>query len=111
MSRDTIRNNILKAHNLECGILPNGELFDLDSVKTRLNNNMAILGASGAGKTRSVVIPNLLAACGSYIVADPKGNLHKKYGDYLKNSGYKFHWTLEESFKDWFKDCNKKYLK
>lgn len=89
MSRDTIRNNILKAHNLECGILPNGELFDLDSVKTRLNNNMAILGASGAGKTRSVVIPNLLAACGSYIVADPKGNLHKKYGDYLKNSGYK----------------------
>ena len=32
-------------------------------------------------------------------------------GDKLKNSGYKFHWTLEESFKDWFKDCNKKYLK
>jgi len=89
MSRDTIRYNILKAHNLECGILPNGELFDLDSVKTRLNNNMAILGASGAGKTRSVVIPNLLSACGSYIVADPKGNLHMKYGDYLKNSGYK----------------------
>lgn len=89
MIRDTIRYNIGKAHNLECGILPNGELFDLDSVKTRINNNMAILGASGAGKTRSMVIPNLLSACGSYIVADPKGNLHKKYGDYMKHYGYK----------------------
>ena len=89
MVRDTIRYNISKAHNLECGILPNGELFELDSVKTRLNNNMAILGASGAGKTRSVVIPNLLSACGSYIVADPKGNLHKKYGDHMKRYGYK----------------------
>ena len=32
-------------------------------------------------------------------------------GDKLKNSGYKFHWTLEESFKDWFEDCNREYLK
>lgn len=89
MVRDTLRYNIGKAHNLECGILPNGELFSLDSIKTRLNNNMVILGASGAGKTRSVVIPNLLSACGSYIIADPKGNLHKKYGEYMKRNGYK----------------------
>ncbi|MEJ8737268.1 NAD(P)-dependent oxidoreductase [Erysipelotrichaceae bacterium HCN-30851] len=32
-------------------------------------------------------------------------------GDKLKKSGYKFHWTLEESFKDWFEDCNREYLK
>lgn len=32
-------------------------------------------------------------------------------GSKLKNSGYKFHYTLEESFKDWFDDCNGKYLK
>lgn len=32
-------------------------------------------------------------------------------GDKLKNSGYKFHYTLEESFRDWFEDCNSKYLK
>ena len=83
MNKDNIRYNIGKAHNTESGILPNGELFSLDSIKTRLNNNMAILGASGAGKTRSVVIPNILSACGSYIVADPKGNLYKKYGDYM----------------------------
>ena len=27
-------------------------------------------------------------------------------GEKLSRSGYKFHYTLEESFKDWFKDCN-----
>ena len=43
-----------------------------------------ILGASGAGKTRSIVIPNLLQESGSYILSDPKGNLYKKYGPYLK---------------------------
>lgn len=31
-------------------------------------------------------------------------------GKKLKNSGYKFHYTLESSFKDWFKDCDKKEL-
>ena len=89
MIRETTRYNIKKAHNMGYGILPNGELFNLDSISTKLNNNMAVLGASGAGKTRSVVIPNILAACGSYIISDPKGSLYKKYGDHMKRCGYK----------------------
>ncbi|WP_088228891.1 NAD(P)-dependent oxidoreductase [Desulfosporosinus sp. FKB] len=32
-------------------------------------------------------------------------------GEKLKNCGYEFHWSLEESFKDWFEDCGKKKLK
>lgn len=32
-------------------------------------------------------------------------------GKKLSESGYKFHYTLEESFKDWFKDCEEKELK
>ena len=32
-------------------------------------------------------------------------------GEKLKNSGYKFHYTLEQSYKDWFEDCNGKFLK
>ena len=32
-------------------------------------------------------------------------------GDKLKNSGYQFHWILEESFNDWFEDCNRVCLK
>lgn len=31
-------------------------------------------------------------------------------GKKLANSGYKFHYTLEESFRDWFKDCDNKSL-
>lgn len=89
MVKGNVRYNIGKAHNTESGILPNGELFSLNSIRTRLNNNMAVLGASGAGKTRSAVIPNLLAACGSYIIADPKGSLYRKYSEYMMNSGYR----------------------
>lgn len=32
-------------------------------------------------------------------------------GQKLKDSGYKFHWSLEESFRDWFEDCDRKCLK
>lgn len=62
--------------------------YSMDSYKTFLNNNVLVVGASGAGKTRSIVTPNLLQASGSYIISDPKGNLHRKYGDYLKSKGY-----------------------
>lgn len=32
-------------------------------------------------------------------------------GKKLEKSGYNFNWTLDESFKDWFNDCNKELLK
>lgn len=32
-------------------------------------------------------------------------------GKKLKDSGYEFHWNLEESFRDWFSDCESKCLK
>ena len=32
-------------------------------------------------------------------------------GQKLKDSGYQFHWNLEESYRDWFEDCNREYLK
>lgn len=32
-------------------------------------------------------------------------------GEKLKNSGYEWKYTLEESFRDWFEDCDRKYLK
>ena len=31
-------------------------------------------------------------------------------GKKMEENGYKFHYSLEESFKDWFKDCNKECL-
>lgn len=62
--------------------------YSLDDRSTRLNNNVLVAGGSGTGKTSTIVIPNLLRAVGSYVVSDPKGNLYRKYGGYLKERGY-----------------------
>lgn len=69
-------------------ILAQDQYYSLDCYETQLNNNVLVVGTSGAGKTRSIVSPNLLQATGSYVVTDPKGNLYKKYGEYLKEKGY-----------------------
>ena len=37
-----------------------------------------IVGGSGAGKSRSLILPNLLLANASFIVTDPKGELLRK---------------------------------
>lgn len=65
--------------------------YSLDDVKSRLNNNVLVVGGSGTGKTSSVVIPNLKQAVGSYIVSDPKGMLYRRYGKYLEKRGYEIH--------------------
>ena len=69
-------------------ILAENQEYSLNCYETQLNNNVLVVGASGAGKTRSIVTPNLLEATGSYVVSDPKGNLYEKYGDYLREQGY-----------------------
>ncbi len=69
-------------------ILGEGKYFNMDCHKTKLNNNVLIVGASGSGKTRSFVIPNLIQATGSYVISDPKGNLYRKYGAWLEKKGY-----------------------
>ncbi len=69
-------------------ILGQNQYYSLDCYKTKLNNNVLVVGTSGAGKTRSIVTPNLLQASGSYVLSDPKGNLYKKYKPYLEKKGY-----------------------
>lgn len=69
-------------------ILGENQYYSLDTRRTFLNNNVLVVGTSGSGKTRSIVIPNLLQATGSYVVSDPKGNLYKKYRGYLRERGY-----------------------
>lgn len=89
MKEKNISGNIAAAHKTSSMILPNGELYSMDGVTTRLNNNVLVFGSSGSGKTRGVVIPNLLAAVDSYIVTDPKGNLYRKYSEYMRGKGYR----------------------
>ena len=69
-------------------ILGEGQSYSLDCFETKLNNNVLVVGGSGSGKTTGIVIPNIKQATGSYIVTDPKGNLHKKLGGYLRSRGY-----------------------
>lgn len=69
-------------------ILAQDQFYSLNCYETQLNNNVLVVGTSGAGKTRSIVTPNLLQATGSYILSDPKGSLYREYKDYLEEQGY-----------------------
>ena len=69
-------------------ILAQDRYYSLDCIETQLNNNVLVVGPSGAGKTRSIVSPNILQAIGSYLIVDPKGNLYGKYAQYLRKHGY-----------------------
>lgn len=70
-------------------IIAKDHYYSMDCYETQLNNNVLVVGTSGSGKTRSIVSPNILQAYGSYIISDPKGNLHRKYKRYLESQGYK----------------------
>lgn len=59
-----------------------------DTRKTGLNNNDLIIGSSGCGKTGGYVIPNLQNINGSLIVSDTKGQLERRFKDYLIKKGY-----------------------
>lgn len=78
-------------HKAKAFILPNGETVSFNSPESRLNDHVLTLGGSSSGKTRSYVTPNLLTMNGSYIVADPKGNLYTKWSEAFRRRGYKVH--------------------
>lgn len=49
---------------------------------------MLVIGGTGAGKSRSHALPNLLQACCSYVITDPKAELLRKTGRFLEKEGY-----------------------
>ena len=66
-----------------------------DTKVTKLNNNMLVIGGSGAGKTFYIVKPNIMQMLpkGSFIATDPKGgakrSIVKSYGTIATNNGIK----------------------
>ncbi|MEG0155831.1 MAG: type IV secretory system conjugative DNA transfer family protein [Lachnospiraceae bacterium] len=58
-----------------------------DAKKTRLNNNVTIVGGSGAGKGASAVIPNLLENFDCNICTDPKGDTLDTVAEALERKG------------------------
>lgn len=69
-------------------IIAEGCEYSLDDYSTKVSNNVLVTGSAGCGKTRNIVSTNIYEAAGSYVITDPKGNLCKKYGDYLRTKGY-----------------------
>lgn len=51
--------------------------------------NVLVLGASGSGKTRYLLKPNLLQMDTSYVITDPKGEILESCGEALRRNGYK----------------------
>lgn len=74
-----LTNNLLFTRNQRLG---------LNTHKTQRNLNALIYGSSGSGKSRYFVLPNLHQANTSYVVTDPKGELHAATARYLTEHGY-----------------------
>lgn len=52
------------------------------------NRHVFIMGASGRGKTYTLVGPNILQLNGSLVISDPKGEIFRKYAAFLEANGY-----------------------
>ena len=61
----------------------------LDTHRTGLNNNVVVIGGSGAGKSFYFVQPNGLLCNTSMIFTDPKGELLHRLGGILELHGYR----------------------
>ncbi|MFG6365452.1 MAG: type IV secretory system conjugative DNA transfer family protein [Schaedlerella sp.] len=71
--------NILLTQNFRMG---------LDCYKHRRNLNILVIGGSGAGKSRTFAIPNIMQCNCSMVITDPKAELLRKTGGLLKKMGY-----------------------
>ena len=60
----------------------------LDTHIHRRSLNVLVIGGSGAAKTRSFVVPNILEANTNYVITDPKMEVLIKTGGWLKQNGY-----------------------
>ena len=75
--------------------MKNARLFTKDIIvsndtrKTGLNNNDAVIGASGSTKTGGYEIHNIWNSDENMIVVDTKGSIHSKVAEHLESKGYK----------------------
>lgn len=69
-------------------LLSQNVAMSMNTRKTRRNNNVLIIGATGTGKSRGFVKPNILQMHSNYIITDPKGELLASTGKALEDDGY-----------------------
>ena len=79
--KDKEKNRILSKH----------VRMSTDTRRTMINNNLLVIGGSGAGKTFFMVKPNIMQLLpnGSFICTDSKGEVARSTGNMLKKNGYK----------------------
>ena len=70
-------------------IFTNDVFMSMNTRQTMRNNNVLVIGGSGAGKSRFLVKPNLLQANCSYVITDPSGELLETCAGFLEKEGYK----------------------
>jgi len=80
--------DIRKDHLFENKILTQNLSISFQVFVHRRNLNILVIGGSGAGKTRFYVLINLLNANCSFIILDPKGEILRSTGEFLKSQGY-----------------------
>ena len=69
-------------------ILTNEILLSMDTRKTRRNNNIVAIGGTGTGKSRALIMPNIMQANSSFVITDPSGELLESMGSFLADEGY-----------------------
>lgn len=62
--------------------------MSLDGHHHKRNLNVLVVGGSGAGKTRTYAVPNVMQCCYSMVITDPKAEILRKTGHLLKAQGY-----------------------
>ncbi len=72
-------NNLLLTQHFRMG---------LDGYKHKRNLNVLVVGGSGAGKSRTYAIPNIMQCNCSMVITDPKAELLRKTGGVLERDGY-----------------------
>ena len=72
-------NNVLLTQHFRMG---------LDEYKHKRNLNVLVVGGSGAGKSRTYAIPNIMQCNCSMVITDPKAELLRKTGGVLERNGY-----------------------
>ena len=69
-------------------ILTQDIFLSMNTRLTRRNNNILVIGGTGTGKSRFLIMPNIMQCNCSFVVTDPSGEILKTMGHFLETEGY-----------------------
>ena len=86
--KQNLKDKIFKACWDQTQLYADGVALSLNGSWCQRNSNAVIFGASGSGKSRYFLNPNLLQANSNYVITDPSGEIMSGYGAFLREQGY-----------------------